>query len=221
MSYILDALRRAEAERERGIVPGLHSQPLPAALADGERASKLPSWAIGAAVLAVGAAGAWWWTRPASAPAPVVVAPVVMPVPPASPVPSPSPAPLPVAVAVPAPAVVVAPPAPVVVAAPPPAPVATPAPAPMAAVAETPPPAASAPVAVIAFELLPDDVRRQLPAVQIGGAIYSDNAASRMLIVAGQLLREGDPVAPGVTLDTIKPRSAVMRWKGLRYEMSF
>ena len=28
MSYILDALKRAEAERERGAVPGLHSQPL-------------------------------------------------------------------------------------------------------------------------------------------------------------------------------------------------
>src|SRR6185369_14446378 len=27
MSYILDALRRADAERERGAVPGLHAQP--------------------------------------------------------------------------------------------------------------------------------------------------------------------------------------------------
>ncbi|MFO1267813.1 MAG: hypothetical protein U1F67_14180 [Rubrivivax sp.] len=29
MSYILDALRRAESERERGQVPGLHAQPVP------------------------------------------------------------------------------------------------------------------------------------------------------------------------------------------------
>ena len=29
MSYILDALRRAEAERGRGGVPGLHSQAVP------------------------------------------------------------------------------------------------------------------------------------------------------------------------------------------------
>ena len=28
MSYILDALQRADAERERGTVPGLHAQPL-------------------------------------------------------------------------------------------------------------------------------------------------------------------------------------------------
>ena len=34
MSYILDALRRADAERERGAVPGLHAQPVPPVSAD-------------------------------------------------------------------------------------------------------------------------------------------------------------------------------------------
>ena len=29
MSYILDALKRADSERERGVVPGLHAQPVP------------------------------------------------------------------------------------------------------------------------------------------------------------------------------------------------
>jgi general secretion pathway protein B len=37
MSYILDALRRADAERSRGAVPGLHAQGLPA---DGEPAAR-------------------------------------------------------------------------------------------------------------------------------------------------------------------------------------
>ena len=32
MSYILDALRRADAERSRGAVPSLHAQGLPADL---------------------------------------------------------------------------------------------------------------------------------------------------------------------------------------------
>ena len=35
MSYILDALKRAEAERERGQVPGLNAQPVPVAAASG------------------------------------------------------------------------------------------------------------------------------------------------------------------------------------------
>ena len=43
MSFILDALRRADAQRERGQVPGLHSQsvapPAPAAPAPRSRAS--------------------------------------------------------------------------------------------------------------------------------------------------------------------------------------
>lgn len=37
MSYILDALKRADSERERGQVPGLHARPLPAAAAQATR----------------------------------------------------------------------------------------------------------------------------------------------------------------------------------------
>jgi general secretion pathway protein B len=89
---------------------------------------------------------------------------------------------------------------------------------PRAAAAPAPP---RAEPRVINFEQLPEDVRRAIPPVAIGGAIYSDNAASRMLIVGGQLLHEGDSAAPGVRLEQIKPRSAVLRWKDLRYEVNF
>ena len=47
MSYILDALRRADAERERGGVPGLHTQPTPTESDDddaGTRARGLRPW---------------------------------------------------------------------------------------------------------------------------------------------------------------------------------
>jgi general secretion pathway protein B len=97
--------------------------------------------------------------------------------------------------------------------------VAAPAPAPVPAPAPAPPPRAEP--RIINFEQLPEDVRRTIPQLAIGGAIYSDNAASRMLIVGGQLLHEGDSAAPGVTLEQIKPRSAVLRWKDLRYEVNF
>lgn len=69
MSYILDALKKAEAERHIGQVPGLHVQPA-AALPPGPalgRASRV--WLIAAAVLlASGAALAW--LRPWQAPVP-------------------------------------------------------------------------------------------------------------------------------------------------------
>ena len=63
MSYILDALRRADAERQRGAVPGLHAQPLPAPAAS-ESASRrtVPLlWALtgGGLLLAVVAAAIW------------------------------------------------------------------------------------------------------------------------------------------------------------------
>ena len=74
---------------------------------------------------------------------------------------------------------------------------------------------------VPAFEQLPDDVKRSLPPLAIGGAIYSDNPGSRMLMIGGQLLREGDSAGGGVTLEQIRPRSAVLRWKDVRYEVRF
>jgi len=219
MSYILDALRRADAERERGHVPGLHSQPVPPASADAPPArtlAPLVAAGIGAAVLLLGAAG--WWVLGRDVPAPPVAArvPAPAPAPVVAAAPSPAPAPAPVP-----PAPLAAPPA--LPAAPPPPVLARPAPPP-----EAPPPRpapAPAPAApdsrVVGYEQLPDDVRRQLPPLAIGGAIYSDSPASRLLIVGGQLLHEGDSAAAGVVLEQIKPRSAVLRWRDLRYEVSF
>ena len=51
MSYILEALRRADAERERGAVPNIHAQPLQgpsndAACADGVAAMALTAKAV-------------------------------------------------------------------------------------------------------------------------------------------------------------------------------
>lgn len=70
MSYILDALRRAETERSRGAVPGLHSHSTPV----GERAGPIHSAGpriagVIVATLAVAglAAGAtWWWLQRAA-----------------------------------------------------------------------------------------------------------------------------------------------------------
>jgi len=47
MSYILDALRRADAERSRGAVPGLHAQGLPADLEPAARDYRPLFWAAG------------------------------------------------------------------------------------------------------------------------------------------------------------------------------
>jgi general secretion pathway protein B len=35
----------------------------------------------------------------------------------------------------------------------------------------------------------------------------------------GQLVREGDAVAPGLVLERIEPKSAVLRWRDMRISL--
>ncbi|KQY85629.1 MULTISPECIES: general secretion pathway protein GspB [Roseateles] len=214
MSYILDALRRAEAdrERERGQVPGLHTQPLPGREARGAAGRRrwLPWAGSGLLLLAGIGAGSWWASGPQDA------------APPASP---PVPAPAPLATAPSAPTVtppVASPPPPQPAAAdspylaPPPPPgtaaAAKPAPVPV------PPPPAPAPEARIPrLAELPESTRRELPKLAISGSVYSDDPASRMVIVNGEVLREGAKLGADLVLEQIGPRELVLRFKGQRY----
>ena len=72
MSYILDALRRADAERQRGAVPGLHAQPVAGLMNQGATAPGAPARRLGlaaAALLLLGlAVAAGWLLRPGVAP---------------------------------------------------------------------------------------------------------------------------------------------------------
>lgn len=261
MSYILEALKRADREREQGHVPGLHSQQasyLEAPADDEPRVSPALGWVLGGATLAgLGAAG-WLWLQDEPAPAPSAAPPLaarqpaavrpgnVPTVPPVPPVAvAAAPAALPAA---PPPALRLEPPRPlpkpkVPVAAPaqpevPPAPAPVPlpgstapiarAPAPAAAVGAVPAaaprvPAASLPNAAKAAAPgpMPEEVRRELPALGISGSVYSDRPADRMLIVNGQVLRERDELAPGFMLERIQPKSAIVLHKGQRYVFNF
>jgi general secretion pathway protein B len=87
MSYILEALRKADAERERGAVPDLHTQLSPAGPADTDvapsRASRWLGPLLGAALVLVGVA-AWRLLAGEAPPAPGVtaaVAPLATPAP--------------------------------------------------------------------------------------------------------------------------------------------
>ena len=63
--------------------------------------------------------------------------------------------------------------------------------------------------------------RRDWPPLMLGGAVHSDNPASRFVIVNGLLVREGEEVAPGVTVERIDARAAILRWRELRVELPF
>ncbi|MFN6997736.1 MAG: general secretion pathway protein GspB, partial [Aquincola tertiaricarbonis] len=71
------------------------------------------------------------------------------------------------------------------------------------------------------LQSLPDDVRRAIPRLVLGGAMYSESAANRMLIVNGQLFRENDELAPGLVLEQIALKSAVLRYRNYRFRVSY
>ena len=217
MSYILDALKRADAQRERGQVPGLNAQPVPAAPAPAAR-SRL-AWWLGLACggVAVAALAAYWHADSTQA-APAVAAPAAAPVATPNPAPAPAPAPAPL------PSVQAVPPAPPPAARPP---AAQPAPPP-AVVAPRPVPAqrreaasAAAPAALPALGELPEDIRRTVPKLVVSGSVHSSNPAQRILIVNGQVLNEGATLAPDLLLETIGPRSAVLNLRGTRFRLDY
>lgn len=280
MSYILDALQRADAERGRGNVPGLHARQLPTALEEAATArtglrGPLVWGGLLVLVLAATVAGLWMWRSPASPSAPVVTATASQPAPAATPVASP---PLPAAVPA-VPAAPAAPVAPVVSPAAPTAPIATPPaalapsapasvgapPAPPATVqaaavartapqpAATAPPAASdtpvtpavapasatpapraatapastspaggsaAPAEAPLLSGLPEDLRRQIPALVITGVVHADNPAQRLLVVNNQVLTQDGQLGPDLVLETIGSRHSVFRFRGTRFRVA-
>jgi general secretion pathway protein B len=65
------------------------------------------------------------------------------------------------------------------------------------------------------------DLRRELPPLAVSGSVYSPDAPSRMLVLDGQVVREGQSAAPGVLVEQIGPKAAVLSFKGQRFELPY
>ena len=229
MSYILDALKRADAERDRRAVPGLHTPPVYVGTAGSQQQPfrLLLLILTGIGLLAV--CGALWrWQNPAP-PSPAITSGITVPV-----VISTSP---PVAVTVPATTFTLAPqpspqmPSIAAVAAPPrsispaaavPAGVTKPAnvdkllqaPWPVA-----PPVTATTGTPIMSIAQLPPDISQALPKLAISGSTWSDNPAYRMVILNGQVFHEGDKPEVDLTLEQITAKAVIFNFKGYRYSM--
>ena len=253
MSYILEALKKAQAERQLGNAPTLHAaQPVVPALPASAASRKPLLVGLGAGALVVVAGAVLLWrSAPAPAPAPAtpVTAVVAASTPPAaapaagSPVvanslevsapPAPpqevrapqsrvaSPTPAPVAVRAAPQAVPAAPSTPAVAAVRTPTAVPTPAQVAATAPARTPAPAAAPEDNLPYLQQLPESVQREVPRVAFGGYMYSANPADRLLLVDKALRHEGEEVAPGLILEKLLPRAAVMNYRGVRYRVSY
>lgn len=247
MSYILDALKRADADRERGHVPGLHSQGAfhPAT---GPGASwRRPTAGVAAVLVLLTAAALTWWSlrtpetsertevRTAAASAEPASADTAPSAPPGLPILAPEPA-----VETPTPATAPPPSAPprtqpgqatsevaeenVETGAEDMVDNATEAEDTVNAVATQPPPPSpqstlpSRPAAPRPMATADASGR---PPVKVSGSSYSQNPAHRMLIANGKVVHEGQEIEPGLKLETVGPRSAVLNHRGTLYNITY
>ncbi|HZX27118.1 MAG TPA: general secretion pathway protein GspB [Telluria sp.] len=232
MSYILEALKKAQAERQLGTTPDIHTAPLPVSAPAPARAPRALAYGAGA-IVALAVAATFLLRRPEPVP----------------PVPAPAPAPSTassggldqraVAGAAGQPA------APSSVAVPNAAAgaarnagevasravdtggdrrisgVAPAAPAAREHLTAGAPPAADPDDALPTARELPDAVRQGLPQLAFGGYIYASNPADRLLLVDKTLRHEGEEVAPGLVLERLRPHYAVMNFRGTRYRVAY
>jgi general secretion pathway protein B len=222
MSYILDALKKAEADRKLGEAVSLHDPapaPAPNWVEPTDTASHTSVWLMAGAGGTLAAClglvlGAWWWSSASSSqpsqadlpPQASLTAPIGRP--------ASSGAPTHMGVAtVPSPAM----------------PAADSVQLPMPARASPPTkhtnkpsngqttaaPSSQQP------EPLPASIRQQLPALVVGGAMYADVPANRMVVINGNVLHEGDAISPGLVLENIALKAATVRYQGKVYVLTY
>lgn len=214
MSYILDALRKSDLQRQHGAAPTLQTTPLY------PRASGRPAvWtygALGATLIAAGIAIGWlhpWQTQQAAPVTEPVAGKPLASEPPQIPVPPPVPA---KSVLTPAPPRANTQPR-----------TASPggtAPATAAArSADVRPangarPAGAAPESrVLSMTELPPAIQQEIPPLAISVHAYSSNPADRIVGINNRILREGGNVPPGLIVDEITPDGMVFSYKGYRF----
>lgn len=225
MSYVLEALKKAQAQREQGGVPGIHSLQVPyVAVEDKARANPKPVlWAIAGLLVVFLGGVAWHMGDGLGAPQEPVNAAQVA-----------TGAVLPPLVATPRDPVLAVPPRES-------EPVAMSLPqgeSPLAGSAQAEVPAAKRPEKAQAIvqakaqpkdagqkiytvSELPEGVRRQLPTLVISGGSYSSNPAQRLIILNNQVFTEKSEPATGVVVERIEQNAVVLRFKDYSYRVRY
>lgn len=235
MSYVLEALKKAQAQREQGGVPGIHSLQVPYVAVEGKARPNLKPvlWAIAGLLVVILGLLAWrmgggLWA-PQDPVSPAQVATGSIPPPPVAAPPN---------VVLPAPARASEPvrdslsPGEVQLAGPAKAelpaakrpekartPAAEPAKGPTKAQANVQ--AKDDGPKIYAVSELPEGVRRELPTLVISGGSYSSNPAQRLIIVNNQVFTEKSEPAPGIVVQRIEQNAAVLTFRGYSYRVGY
>ncbi len=204
MSYILDALRQAERDRQQTEQPLRPLEPQPSSFRRWWIGGVLLGLLLNAALLVIVLTPVRLTTPPEPASSTVVQSSIAdMPTPPPKPAPDevrkpPKPAPTR------------------------PAPAKKPA-TPMArSVAPSSPPLASHPEPVSEpplLDVLPVNARRNIPALKLDVHIHSDQARQRFVIINGRRYREGERIEEGPVLEAVTPEGATLRQGRQRFRL--
>lgn len=234
MSYILEALKKAEKERRKESVPTLQTNHAPLT----ERGKKVgtpphTTLLIGAAILiTILAVPSFLYLTGKKLPEPASQVPAAVPSPPAetatsAPMPQPEPNPVPTSMTAQRPQPLQEKQSSQVpeVRLPPGQPV-TLEPRPLIAVDETPvitapesaqPPGHTNTPQLPTLEELPPQIREQIPPLELAGHTYSDIPGQRMIIVNSRIIREGHHLGDGLKLEEITWDGLILSKDGIRF----
>ena len=67
---------------------------------------------------------------------------------------------------------------------------------------------------------LPDELKQGLPALSISTHIYSQEKTERLASINGHIGREGQEIMSGITLESITPDGAVLRYQGYKFKLN-
>ena len=230
MSYILDALKKSDQQRQRGTTPTL---PSAQATVSAPKQSSYVHYGVLAAVLlcagiAIGWLYPWQEEQPTHAAEPLAARPAipdtnqVSPTPhpdqvamadkPEQKLPVPSPAPA-------APAILPKEPAiPVVAEQEQKLPVPSPAPAAPAIAPKEPAIPITAEQKAMPLSELPLAIQQELPALKIQLHSYSNKSVNSIVSINSRMLKEGESLAPGLKLEKITPDGVILSYKGYRFQ---
>lgn len=82
----------------------------------------------------------------------------------------------------------------------------------------TPPDTAAQMEQLPGLKSLPINIQKEIPDLALSFLVYADEPTDRMVNVNGQMMREGQEVAPGLKIEQITPDGAVFNYKGLRFK---
>lgn len=71
---------------------------------------------------------------------------------------------------------------------------------------------------VMPFSDLPPSIRQEIPDIAISFHVYANKPADRRIMINNELLRQGDSLPPGLVVERITPDGVVIGYKGYRFQ---